>query len=97
MLDVLQLVVEAYLPATAITEWPQQYLHSTDFALQYGGQDLLAPPCPCEELKEQLSAKGLPLQLVCFCNLQLAIERLGCTGWVHASSLCGKCMQLLHC
>ncbi|WIA13229.1 hypothetical protein OEZ85_006820 [Tetradesmus obliquus] len=58
-----QLVVEAYLPATAITEWPQQYLHSTDFALQYGGQDLLAPPCPCEELKEQLSAKGLPLQL----------------------------------
>jgi predicted esterase len=55
--------VKQYLPATAINSWPQGEIQATDFALQYGLKDDLAPPELSTTLEEQLRKKGLDLQV----------------------------------
>jgi hypothetical protein len=56
-------VVKPYLPAAAIANWPQSAVAATDFALQYGLKDDLAPPDLSEQLEGQLKQKGLDLQV----------------------------------
>jgi predicted esterase len=56
-------VVKQYLPATAIDNWPQAAVAATDFALQYGLKDDLAPPNLSVDLEGQLKQQGLDLKV----------------------------------
>jgi predicted esterase len=56
-------VVKPYLPETAIDSWPQAAVAATDFALQYGLKDDLAPPKLSVDLEGQLKQQGLDLKV----------------------------------
>jgi hypothetical protein len=56
-------VVEPYLPETAIGNWPQAAAAATDFALQYGLKDDLAPHELSVALEGQLKKQGLYLKV----------------------------------
>lgn len=61
-------VVREFKPATAISNWPKQ--KSTQFALQYGLKDDLAPPNLSLALMTQLNHGGLGIK-VCCCTVVL--------------------------
>jgi hypothetical protein len=54
-------VVDKYDPSKSIKTWPKD--KSTDFALQYGKKDDLAPPELSLELEEGLREAGLSLKV----------------------------------
>jgi len=55
-------VVKQYLPEAGIAKWPAILKGATEFALQYGEADELAPPELSKELMEQLKKAGLDLK-----------------------------------
>lgn len=56
-------VVKKYSAEAAINAWPQQAVDATDFGLQYGLKDDLAPPELSTTLETQLRKKGLDLEV----------------------------------
>lgn len=55
-------VVKQFLPKTAaIAKWPTNQKGATEFALQYGDLDELAPPKLAKELIQDLRAGGLSI------------------------------------
>jgi proteasome lid subunit RPN8/RPN11 len=54
-------VVDKYDPSKAISTWPKD--KSTDFALQYGKKDDLAPPELSLDLAQELRDAGLSLKV----------------------------------
>jgi hypothetical protein len=73
-----QFVTGAYLPAAAISKWPQPEKTTTEFGLQYGLKDnLFAPPVLSETLAKHLQQKGLQLKVRSTLLPTLAFGRIG--------------------
>ena len=56
-------VVKKYLPEAGIAKWPANLKGATEFALQYGEADELAPPDLSKELIKELKAAGLEIKV----------------------------------
>jgi hypothetical protein len=52
-------VAKPYAPAAAIDRWPAAAKASTEFAVQYGLKDLLAPPGQVVDLMTKLKGANL--------------------------------------
>lgn len=72
-------VVDKYEPEAAIKSWPAKDT-STEFGLQYGLKDDLAPPDLSLHLVEELRKKGLSL-------------KVGAAPWARLRMLADSCLS----